>query len=197
MPTATAMSSRFDPDRGTAHICFMSDQAASDPGTAPAAGPAPLLDVVVYPHRSLGPTGFLVLMAVLCACSFAVGLVFYLSGAWPVVGFLGLDVLIVYVAFRLNYRAARAYETLRLTREALEVTKVDARGRGRRIAFQPYWLAVDMDDPPRRHSRLTLRSHGQRLEIGGFLTGDEKLDLARTLRRGLDEARRPPATEAR
>lgn len=158
-----------------------------------AEGAAPLLDVVVYPHRSLGPTGFLVLMAALCACSAAVGLVFYLNGAWPVIGFLGLDVLLIYVAFRLNYRAARAFETVRLTPAALEVTKVDARGRGRRITFQPYWLAVDMDDPPRRHSRLTLRSHGRRLEIGGFLTPDEKLDLARALRRALEEARRPPA----
>lgn len=161
--------------------------------SAPAPVAAPLLDVVVYPHRSLGPTGFLVLMAMLCGFSFAIGMVFYLSGAWPVVGFLGLDVLIVYVAFRQNYRAARAYESVRLTPGTLEVTKVDARGRGRRISFQPYWLTVDMDDPPRRHSRLTLRSHGRHLEIGRFLTPDEKLDLARALRRALDSARQPAA----
>lgn len=167
----------------------MSD-AASPP---PVADMPPLLDVVVYPHRSLGPTGFLVLMGALCACSFTVGLVFVLSGAWPVVGFLGLDVLVVYVAFRLNYRAARAYETVRLTAAELAITQVDARGRGRRVSFQPTWLAVDMDDPPRRDSRLTLRSHGRRLEIGRFLTPQEKLDLARTLRRALDEARRPGA----
>ncbi len=177
----------------------MSDPIASPPGarseaSTPAEQQPPLLDLVVYPHRSLGPTGFLVLMAVLCGCSFAVGLGFFLSGAWPVVGFLGIDVLVVYLAFRLNYRAARAYETVRLTPAALEVTKVDPRGRGRRISFQPYWLAVDMDDPPRRHSRLTLRSHGRRLEIGGFLTPEEKLDLARALRRALAEARRPTAS---
>src|SRR3546814_13661002 len=82
-------------------------------------------------------------MGVLCACSFTIGLALYLSGAWPAVGFLGLDVLVVYVAFRLNYRAARAYETVRLTRAELEVTQVDPRGRGRRVTFQPYWPAVD------------------------------------------------------
>lgn len=152
-----------------------------------------LFDVVVYPHRSLSPTGFLALMSVLCACSFMVGMVFFLSGAWPVVGFMGLDVLVVYVAFRLNYRAARAYETVRLRHGELEITQVDQRGRGRRIVFQPYWLAVDMDDPPRHGSRLTLRSHGRWLEIGRFLTPEEKLDLARALRRALDDARRPPA----
>src|SRR3546814_13695042 len=82
-------------------------------------------------------------MGVLCACSFTIGLALYLSGAWPAVGFLGLDVLVVYVAFRLNYRAARAYETVRLTRAEPEVTQVDPRGRGRRVTFPPYWLAVD------------------------------------------------------
>lgn len=170
----------------------------SDPASGPESETAqarPLLDVVMYPHRSLGPTGFLVLMAALCACSFVVGLAFILSGAWPVVGFLGLDVLVVYVAFRLNYRAARAYETVRLTRGALEITKVDAGGRRRCATLQPYWLAVEIDDPPDRDSRLTLRSHGRRLEIGGFLTPDEKLDLARALRRALDEVRRPPAAQ--
>lgn len=159
----------------------------------PSAAPAPplLFDAVVYPHRSLGPTGFLVLMGALCGCSFTIGLIFYLSGAWPVVGFLGLDILVVYVAFRLNYRAARAYETLRLTPAELEITQVDARGRGRRIVFQPYWLAVDMDDPPRRDSRLTLRTHGRWLEIGRFLTPEEKLGLAQALRQALSRARRP------
>lgn len=160
------------------------------PGAARSEAP-PLLDVVVYPHRSLGPAGFLMLMGALCACSFVVGLAFFLSGAWPVVGFLGIDVLVVYVAFRLNYRAARAYETVRLTPAELAITQVDARGHGRRITFRPYWLAVDMDDPPRRDSRLTLRSHGRHLEIGRFLTPQEKLDLARTLRHALDAARRP------
>lgn len=165
----------------------MSDAASCPPDAAT----PPLLDVVLYPHRSLGPNGFLVLMGVLCTCSFAVGLVFVLSGAWPVIGFLGIDVLVVYVAFRMNYRAARAYETVRLSPSALEITQVDAAGRGRRLTFQPHWLAVDIDDPPRRDSRLTLRSHGRRLEIGRFLTPQEKLELAQALRRALDEARRP------
>lgn len=149
------------------------------------------MDAVVYPHRSLSRSGFLILMGLICACSFMIGLLFFLVGAWPVVGFLGLDVLVVYIAFRLNYRAARAYEVLHLTRSRFEITKVDPRGRGRRAAFEPTWLAVDMDDPPHRRSKLILRSHGKGLEIGGFLTPSEKLDLARAIRRALDAARAP------
>lgn len=147
------------------------------------------LDAVLYPHRSLGKTGFLILMAAICGCSFVVGLVFFLVGAWPVIGFLGLDVLIVYIAFRLNYRAARAYETVRLSRSAFEVTHVDPKGHGRQTVLNPSWLSVDMDDPPHRKSRLIVRTHGRRLELGRFLTPAEKLDFARTLRRALSAAR--------
>lgn len=152
---------------------------------------ASLLNVVMYPHRSLSSSGFMVLMAALCGCSFIVGMVFFLSGAWPVVGFLGLDVLVVYVAFRMNYRAGRAYETITLTPATLEVTQVDPRGRSRRYRFQPYWLAVELDDPPRRASRLTLRSHGRSLEIARFLNAQEKAELARTLRQAIHQGRQP------
>lgn len=175
----------------------MTTPAAPAPEDAVAPSDQPeLLNVVVYPHRSLGPTGFLVLMAALCGCSFVIGMVFFLSGAWPVIGFMGLDVLVVYVAFRLNYRAARAYETVRLTADSLEVTQVDPRGNGQRTRFQPYWLAVEMDDPPEHDSRLILRSHGRILEIAGFLTPDEKLELARALRQALNRVRQPATPHA-
>ena len=61
-----------------------------------------LFSAVLTPHRSLGAVGFVVLMSLLSALSFAAGIMFYLIGAWPVVGFLGLDVLLVYLAFRAN-----------------------------------------------------------------------------------------------
>ena len=82
---------------------------------------------VLTPHRSLSPKGFTVLMALVCLVSFATGLLFYLLGAWPVMGFMGLDVALIYVAFKLNYRAARLYETVDLTPGALTVTTPSAR----------------------------------------------------------------------
>ena len=66
-----------------------------------------IFSAVITPHRSLGRVGFLVLMALFGGVSFVAGMVFLLIGAWPVFGFLGLDVLLVYWAFRLNYRAPR------------------------------------------------------------------------------------------
>ncbi len=69
-----------------------------------------LFSAIVTPHRSLGTLGFVVVMVAVGLVSFAAGLAFLLMGAWPVFGFFGLDVLLVYLAFRANYRAAAAYE---------------------------------------------------------------------------------------
>lgn len=152
----------------------------------------PLFDALLTPHRSLGPRGFLVLMSCITAFSFCAGLFFFLVGAWPVVGFLGLDVLAIFLAFRVNYRAARLYETLRLTPDALEVTRVRPSGKSQSWRFQPNWLQVEIREPPESDSPLTLVSHGQRVEIGGFLTPEERLDLAQALRRALSELRGLP-----
>ena len=100
---------------------------------------------VLTPHRSLGPKGFMVLMGAVCAVSFGTGLFFYLLGAWPVVGFMGLDVALIYVAFRLNFRALRLYETVDLTPDALTVTRVAPSGEALRIGATPTtsWQATE------------------------------------------------------
>lgn len=156
----------------------------------------PLFEALLTPHRSLGPRGFLLLMGTLCALSFGTGLAFILSGAWPVVGFLGLDVLLVWVAFRLNYRHARQYERLLLTRESLEVERVTHHGETRRWRFQPAWVRVEIREPAEPDTPLELASHGRRLSIGSFLSAAERVELAHALRRALAEARLPPGLGA-
>ena len=164
---------------------------------APTDSPAPdddgvIFDAVLTPHRSLPPAGFLALMAALVVISFLAGLAFFLVGAWPVVGFLGLDVLLVFVAFRVNYRRGRMYETLCLTRDALTVCRVDPRGGETNWRFEPAWLQVLLEDPKAHGSRLTLRSHGRSLAIGAFLTAEERRGLAEALTAALAEARSRP-----
>ncbi len=151
-----------------------------------------VFDVLLTPHRSLSPRGFLMLMGLVCAISFTAGLIFYLAGAWPVVGFLGLDVLLIYVAFRVNYRRADMYETLHMTPRTLTVRRVNHWGEESRWSFQPAWLQILMDDPPGHSSQLTLRSHGNSVVIGSFLTPGERLDLASALRSALAETRSVP-----
>ena len=162
---------------------------------APAASPRDelLFDAVLHPHRSLSRAGFIVLMMALGAISFTAGMVFLLAGAWPVVGFFGLDVALVYLAFRLNYRAGRLVERLRLTFEALEVERIVPSGRTSRWRFQPYWLRVVLEDRGEHHSRLALRSHGKELVIGAFLSPPERASLCAALTAALARCRCLPA----
>jgi len=118
-----------------------------------------------------------------------VGGIFYWSGAWPVFGFMGLDVALLYFLFRLNYRDAKEKEFVRLTDEALTVRRVRANGEEQSWSLEPYWLRVEMDDPPRHESALVLAARNRRLAVGSFLTPEERLEMAHALRRALHRQR--------
>jgi uncharacterized membrane protein len=108
-----------------------------------------------------------------------------LRGAWPIFGFCGLDVLLFYIMFQLNYRSAHMFERIRLLPDELIVERHDRRGHKQSWSFQPYWLRIAMDDPPDHGSQLVLSSHGRSLAVGSFLTAAERFDLAQALRRAL------------
>jgi uncharacterized membrane protein len=144
---------------------------------------------VLTPHRSLSPMGFLVLMTALSGVSFATGLMFYLAGAWPVLGFFGLDVALVYLAFRLNYRSGRLYETLELTPFRLTWTRVHPSGRREEFDCNPYWARVSLREAPDGRTDLRIISEGREQVLGRFLTDDERRDLADALAGALLEAR--------
>ena len=137
---------------------------------------------VLLPHRSLPPHGFRVLMGLLGVVSIAVGIGFVAIGAWPVCGFFGLDIALLYLAFRLNYRSARQCETLRLADDQFTVEQVGIYGERRLWRFQPFWLRVVLEERPDESSRLLLASHGRSLAIGDFLAPTLRRELAMTLR---------------
>lgn len=144
---------------------------------------------VLTPYRSLSPRGFLILMTAIAVVSFVAGFAFYLIGAWPVLGFFGLDALLIYFAFRLNYRAARLYETIDLTDDELLVKRVRPSGRVETWSFNPYWVSLDLAEQTGRQPVMSLSSHGKRLVFGQFLTESEKRDFADALSSALLEQR--------
>lgn len=150
-------------------------------------------DAVLHPHRSLTGAGFFWVMAALGVPLLALGIGFWWIGAWPVFGFCGLEFMLLYAAFRINFRAGHAHERVRLGRSGLEVRRIDARGREREVwRVQPNWLRISVADEPDSQGRLTLASHGREIEIGGFLTPEERHDLARALRHAVDAWRTAP-----
>jgi uncharacterized membrane protein len=152
-----------------------------------------LFSAVLTPYRSLSRSGFLALMTILGSVSLVIGLVFYLAGAWPVLGFCGLDVLLIYWAFKVNYRRANAYEQVTVTSSELTVRQVSHRGSVREWTLNPVWVRLDRVV----HSefgieRLFVVSHGRRFPIAGFLGPREKESFAVALAAALGEAKRGP-----
>ena len=162
--------------------------------------PAPfgglVFERVLLPHRSLPPRGFHAMMLVLGLVSLAVGIGFVSVGAWPVTGFFGLDVALIYLAFRLNYRSAKRSETLRLAGDAFTVERISVRGDRRVWRFQPFWLRVVLEERDADRNRLFVASHGRYLAVGDFLPPAARRELAVTIRDALTRWRAaftPPA----
>jgi uncharacterized membrane protein len=153
---------------------------------------APHWETTLRPHRSLPPGGFLALMLVLAAVSFVSGVIFVSIGAWPVCGFFGLDVLLVYFAFRLNYRSARQSERLRLAGDDFTVEKISVRGETRSWRFQAFWLRIRLVERDAESNRLILSSHGRSLAVAGFLTAEQRRGLAVEIQGALDSWRTNP-----
>ena len=150
-------------------------------------------DAVLSPHRSLSETGFIILMSAVAGVGILIGTAFWLMGAWPVAGFCGLEIGLMYLMFRLNYQAARVRERLLLTDTGLTVERTTARGMVSRWDLAPNWLRVSIDDPPEHHSQLRLSSHGMTLVVGAFLVPEERLEVARALGAALERWRGAPA----
>ena len=152
-----------------------------------------LFSALLTPHRSLNRTGFLVVMAFVSVVSFAAGLAFLLMGAWPVLGFFGLDVIAIYWAFRINFRRARASEEILVTPSELRLRRISHRGQVMEFVLNPLWVQLDR----KTHAeygieKLYLVSKGRRIAIAGFLGPDEKASFANALAAALQAARRGP-----
>jgi uncharacterized membrane protein len=150
-----------------------------------------LFSARLTPHRSLGRTGFLVLMTFLCAVSFVTGIAFLLMGAWPVFGFFGLDVLVIWWAFRVNFRRGNASEEITVTPSELRVRRVSHRGHVVEWVLNPLWVRLDQ----KTHAefgieRLYLVSKGRHVSVGSFLGPDEKASFAKALLAALQSAKR-------
>lgn len=150
-----------------------------------------LFSAIITPHRSLSATGFMVVMALVGVVSFAGGVFFFVVGAWPVVGFLGLDVLLIYWAFRINYRDAAAFEQVTVTPSELRIRRVTHRGEVSEWTLNPVWTNLDRET----HEEfgllhLFLVSQGRKLPVAGFLSPPERESFADALSSAISAAKR-------
>lgn len=152
-----------------------------------------LFSARITPHRSLSHANFRLLLMVFAGAAFFTALPFVFLGAWPVMGFMGLDVVLFYWAFRVNYRDARAYEDVSVTPLELHLSKVSAKGARADYSFNPLWVRLEKEeDEEFGLQKLAVASRGARVEVARDLDPDRKAIFARDLSSALAEARRGP-----
>lgn len=145
----------------------------------------PSFEAELYPNPPMSRYGLLVLMGLFSVMSLIVAVVFAFAGAWPISGFLGLDVVALGVALVVVRRRARRFEQITLSGAGLRVRKVEPNGCSADWWFEPHWVRVLVEQPGPEVVRLWLRSHGRRLRIGHFLAPEECKGLAVALDRAL------------
>ena len=152
---------------------------------APAMDGQLFMDAVLRPHRSLSLKAFKWMLIAVIAVNVAVASVFVSQGAFPVAGFLGLDVLALWLAFRWNYRAAQAAEFVRIAPGQVHVAAVDKNGAATHWVLNPAWARVARDG-----RGVLIRDGAGQLRLGAFLSPKECDSFATALDQALHRAKR-------
>lgn len=150
----------------------------------------PLFAATLTPHRSLTRRGYRYVIALACILASIPGIVFFSLGAWPVVGFLGLDVLAIWWALSASMKSGKEYEEVTLWPDQLEVKQVSAKGKVDLTRFNPFFVKLVIDrDFNERTTGLHLRTRDSDLIIGAFLNPDDKASFAKVFGSALKKAR--------
>ncbi|MEM8800890.1 MAG: DUF2244 domain-containing protein, partial [Pseudomonadota bacterium] len=150
-----------------------------------------IFSATLRPYRSLSRNGFTILMILFGGTCFLMGVFYTVAGAWPVFAFLGIDVILLFFAFQLNYRSARAFEEIRLFRDELIVRRVSPHGRVQELTFNPFWAKLDLShDDEEKVTRIAIKTRSEEAVIGGFLNPDDKTSFAKAFGQALAEAKR-------
>lgn len=172
---------------------FYEDMPPAEKGRALGPPPQPVdggteFDAVLFPNRSLPNRGFIAVMSIVIAANILFGVYFYAIGAWPVIGFCGLDVFLVWLAFRISYRQGRLHERVRIAEGDLLVSRVLPSGHESRWRLQPFWARVVIDNPGEHEARVRVLSKGRSLVLGSFLSPDERVSFGEALKAALARA---------
>jgi uncharacterized membrane protein len=143
------------------------------------------LDAVLRLHRSFSLHAFRLMLLVVIIVNVVIGAFFLARGAFPVTGFLGLDVLALWLAFKLNYRAAKAEERILLTPLQMQVERKSASGATSYYVLNPVWAKAREESVG-----VSIWSGGGALRVGSFLPPDERAAFARQLDLALYRAKR-------
>ena len=116
-----------------------------------------------------------------------IGISFFIMGAWPVLGFMGLEIILIYVAFKVLFKRSESYEHILLDKDKLKIFYNKKNVTLKEVELEPTWLQVKVEDIYKNKDVLTLSSHGKKIVLGNFLIPKERLKLAKKIQYGLNE----------
>jgi len=142
--------------------------------------------LIAQSNNSLSRTDRRWVFRFIFATSICIAVAFAAFGAWPVLPFAGLEMAVLYGAFRYVDRHAADYECLEINGDRVRI-EIREGTAVRRVELNRHWAQVVMRDASGR-PRLALRSHGREVEFGRHLTNAERERVARELLRKLRQA---------
>jgi uncharacterized membrane protein len=157
--------------------------------TPTASPPRLYLDAALKPTRSLSPRGAVLLMVPVLAVNVVFAVVLTLMGGAFVPPFLGLDVLGLGLALWLNFRAARRIERIRVSADAIEVTRETPTVSRKVWSSAPLFTRIELTHPGRHASRLRLWCKGRGVTLGAALAPAERAAFAEALQSAVSAAK--------
>jgi len=148
-----------------------------------------LLDATLRPSPPLRPGVLLAVLGAVAFINLCFATWFIAHGAWPVMPFMGLDIVLLAWAFRASTLLARRHEHVTVTPAALRIAAHPVKGPAVETVFNPYWARVDMKEPTEQGGNLLVRSHGRALELGRFMAPSERASFGHALKAALNAAR--------
>ena len=97
-------------------------------------------------------------------------------------GTLGLALATIWVALKASWRKGKVFEVLEVWSDHVELKRTNPNGSVQKWTANPYWTEINViekDGPVPNY--LTLRGGGRTVEIGSFLSEDERPILAKDL----------------
>jgi len=168
------------------------DEVARDDGPV-------LLDATLRPSPPMRAGVLLSVLGIVTLINAGFALWFVVHGAWPVMPFMGIDIVLLAWAFRTSTLLARRSEHVTVTPAELRIAAHPVKGPAALTVFNPYWARLDMREPMEHGDRLVVKCHGRALELGRFLAPSERDSFGRTLKAALNAARNfgyTPSTSA-
>lgn len=151
---------------------------------------APLAKLVLWPHQSMTGKGFVTFIAI-TAAMLSLPLIALLGSpiTWVLLMFFLAAIWAIWFALMKNRQQLSLHEELAIWPDRMRLAHVQPRAKPLTWEANPYWVSTHLASKGPIENYLTLKGNGREVEIGAFLSPEERADLRAELDTALARAR--------